>query len=91
VKELPATWGRVVGVWWLITWRTVLGAMAIYVIIGSIVASVLYYTGEIKIMPLVMLPIYIVGWNAWNFVVIRMAVRKGYKKFHIALVAKNPN
>jgi formate/nitrite transporter FocA (FNT family) len=42
MQELAITWQRVARVWWLITWRSFVGAMVLAMIFGFVVGVVRY-------------------------------------------------
>ena len=44
MQELEATWGRVLRVWWLIVWRSILGAIVIGGVAGGILGFVVVGT-----------------------------------------------
>jgi hypothetical protein len=86
MQELELTRERVASVWWLIAWRVVVGwtvVLALELVIGAIGArtglpfEVAYFFG------------IVVAWVlglAWSFFVVRMALQKRYKEFHLALI-----
>ena len=91
MQELEPSLPRTISVWWLIIWRGVLGAA----IIGSIAGFIIGIVGAIvSVSPTTMaatggfigLPIGIV----WMIIVVRMALRKHYRDFRLALIPRNP-
>jgi ABC-type Fe3+-siderophore transport system permease subunit len=89
MQELEVTWRRVMGVWWLVAWRSVVGAVLIGAAIGFVIGSV----GALAGIPEQSLTILgtaagaIVG-LVWAIVVVRMALRKQYSDFRLALVPR---
>lgn len=87
-RDLELTWIRLLAVWWLITWRTtILGTLALLVlglILGFILGALgveratLNLVGQIFGMTIYALTI---------LVTLRMALKKRYGDFRIALVA----
>ena len=87
MPELDITWGRVIRVWWLIAWRGVLGAFlfgASFGFIVGVVGAVTRTTGPVTAA------IAGVGGGLigvlWAIMVVRMALRKQYGEFRLALV-----
>lgn len=86
MPELEPTWQRSIRVWWLILWRTFVGA----VIVGAMFAIV------VRIAPPsagLATYVFIAGLEGallflWQGVVVRMALRKRYKEFRIALLPR---
>ena len=87
MQELEATWSRAVRVWWLIIWRGVIGAA----ILGGVIGFIIGFVGA-----LLGLPSSAIGLTAslsggvigivWMIIVVRMALRKQYSEFRLALV-----
>jgi uncharacterized membrane protein YdjX (TVP38/TMEM64 family) len=88
MEELEVTFSRVLSVWWLLFWRAALGS----VLLGGIAGFIIGIGFGILHKPLE--PIFptvaggIVGF-IWFFLVVRMALRKKYRDFRIALVPHN--
>lgn len=88
MQEIEPGWEQVLSIWWLLIWRGVLGGFAIGFVIGLILnfgtafgfGAVLGTTGNLLVG-------VVLGLIWWPFV-IRMALRKKYKKFRIALIAQ---
>ena len=87
MQELDVTWHRVFGTWWLVLWRGALGIWALETIAGFIgvamgrkppddITSILIFAGLGSI-------------TVWP-IVIRMALRKKYQGFRIALISTMP-
>jgi hypothetical protein len=85
---LDITWGRVLRIWWLIAWRSLTGAVFIGVVIGAIVGFVGALAGVPRSVVTLTAPIIggVVGLG-WGVVVIRMALKKNYRGFRLALIA----
>jgi len=91
MQELEPTWSRAIGVWWLIAWRGVVGAA----IIGGVVGFIIGFIGALVGVPSSVLTVAtsILGLGigiVWMIVVVRMALRKHYGEFRIALVPRTP-
>jgi ribose/xylose/arabinose/galactoside ABC-type transport system permease subunit len=90
MQELEPTWPRVLSVWWLISWRGMVGAMLLGAAAGFVLGI---------FVALLRLPEQIgtVGGGVmggiiglvWVVVVIRMALRKEYGDFRIALLPRD--
>lgn len=87
MHEIEPGWEQVLSIWWLLILRGALGGFAIGFVIGLILnlgtafgfGAVLGTAGNLAVG-------VVLGLVWWPFVV-RMALRKKYKKFHIALIA----
>jgi tetrahydromethanopterin S-methyltransferase subunit C len=89
---------RLLSIWWLIVWRGVVLGFLLGAVVGAVVGAITGMIMAMTIHPLdlaqvqqtaratslvVCVPLGI----AWYAVVIRMALRKRYKDFRIALVS----
>jgi hypothetical protein len=89
MQELDATMSRALRVWWLIMWRGIVGAS----LIGAVAGFVLGFVGTVAGMPPAAITLAsgvlgaIIG-LVWMIVVVRMALRKQYGEFRIALVPR---
>ena len=86
-EELEITWGRVRSVWWLLVWRNIVGAMLLGAVVGAVwggIAAVAGMGPEVGPVGGGILGL-LVG-IIWSLFVIRMALRKRYKGFRLALV-----
>ena len=89
MQELEASWGRVLRVWWLMTWRSILGA----IVIGGVAGGILGFVIGILQLPVEIIAVggpilgAVIG-LVWWVVVVRMALRKKYSDFRIALVPR---
>lgn len=92
MQELEITWSRVTAVWWLIVWRAGLGGA----LIGGVLGFIIGFVGAMLGASLqgITLTSTIVGALVslfWSLVVVRMALRKRYGDFRLALVARTPD
>jgi hypothetical protein len=87
MQELDPTLSRALRVWWLIMWRATLGALAL----GAVAGAVLGFVGALAGLPMASIQLAggilggLIG-IGWMIVVVRMALRKRYGEFRIALV-----
>jgi hypothetical protein len=87
MQELEPSWNRVIAVWWLIFWRGTLGG----VLLGGVVGFIEGFIGGMlgaspqSITLVTSISGGVVGF-AWFIMVVRMALRKHYGDFRIALV-----
>jgi hypothetical protein len=86
-NELEPTLERTLSIWWLLAWRgTICGAL-IGAVLGALIAIVwvaLHLSSQ-NLHMVTTIAGGLVG-LAWGFVVLRMALRKTYSGFRIALV-----
>jgi hypothetical protein len=89
MQELEITWGRVASVWWLLAWRTLVGAMLLGAAFGFLIGFVGALAGlpQDKITTLSSIVGGIIG-LVWGFVVVRMALKKQYSDFRLVLVPR---
>ena len=87
-RDLEPTWTRVLAVWWLIAWRTaILGTIALLVL-GLILGFVLGALGVERATLNLVGQIFGMAIYALTILVtLRMALKKRYGSFRIALVA----
>ena len=88
MQELEPTWKRTLSVWWLITWRGFVGflllGLAIAVLVDSLATLIggrsetLSVIGAIAVWVLSII---------WGLVVVRMALKKHYRHFRVALIS----
>jgi hypothetical protein len=90
MQELDATWGRVLRIWWLFLWRSLIGAVLLGAIIGAVFGFIIGVLGLSHQIIAVGSPIIgaIVG-SIWAVLVMRMALRKHYSDFRIVLVPRS--
>jgi hypothetical protein len=85
LQELEVTFSRVISVWWLLVWRSMLGA----VVFGGIAGFIVGVAFGVLQLPFDSRFPGIAGAIAgfvWFIVVVRMALRKKYETFRIALL-----
>ena len=90
MEEVELTAQRVASVWWLIAWRAMIGGWIIALILGFLIGELGAILG-FAFQP-VALVATVVAWLAalaWGFVVVRMALKKRYKEFRLALVKRS--
>src|ERR1051325_10567387 len=92
MQELVPTWKNALSVWWLITWRGLVGFLflvfAIAVLVDSLATLIGGRSGTFSIIGAIgawVLSIF------WGLVVVRMALRKRYRHFRVALIGNLPN
>ena len=86
MQELEVTWSRALSVFWLLLWRGVLGAA----IAGGVIGFILGFAFAMLRIPMEPAIPGIAGaiaGLAWYVVVVRMALRKNYRGFRIALLS----
>ena len=95
MQELEATWGRVMSVWWLLFWRSALGfvlfLLAVIVAAGGIVGvigAVMNLSQDLihKMGYAMGVASVFIGAVLVPLFVVRMALKKRYSNFRIALV-----
>lgn len=86
-KELEPTLKRTLSVWWLLAWRgTLLGAL-MGASVGFLIGLVCFaFSWSPEYLQAVTATLGSVVGLVWGFIVLRMAFRKHYKGFRIALV-----
>lgn len=87
MQELDPTWGRVLSVWWLLAWRTMVGAFVLGAIAGGVFgafAALADWPAD-KIQSVSAVIGGVIG-ALWGIVVVGMALKKRYSNFRIALV-----
>ncbi len=86
-KELEPTFKRTLSVWWLLAWRgTLVGALmggALGFVIGLMWFALSWSPAHLQTVTAILGGI--VG-LVWGFIVLRMAFRKQYNGFRIALI-----
>jgi len=88
MKELELNWRRAIAIWWLLTWRTWIGAIVLGGIVGGIAGGVVAVAGYSVEDNTIYFNIVggILG-LVWSLGVLRMALEKDYRGFRIALIA----
>lgn len=85
--ELELTWKHALAVWWLIVWRSIVGAICLGFAAGFVLGFVM------AIMGVAQESITLVGGTAgagigllWGIFVVKMALKKRYSGFRLMLV-----
>jgi len=90
MQEREITWKRVASVWWLIAWRGLLGGWILAVALAFLIGEA---GGRLGLdFPTVAAIATTLSWLAglaWGFFVVKMALKKKYGDFRLALVAKS--
>ena len=90
MQEREITWKRVASVWWLIAWRGLLGGWILAVVLAFLIGEA---GGRLGLdFPTVAAVATALSWLAglaWGLLVVQMALKKNYKEFRLALVAKS--
>ncbi|HUZ34541.1 MAG TPA: hypothetical protein VMV19_20925 [Xanthobacteraceae bacterium] len=97
MQELELTWGRTASVWWLVVWRGAIGGAILGSIaggIGGLIAAMMTFYivghGDVALgqragrIGGVIASILV--WVPWGLVVLRMAVKKKYSGFRLAMI-----
>lgn len=90
MQELEITWERVVRVWWLIAWRGLLGGWILAVVLAFLIGEAGGRLGFdfATVAAIATTLSWLVG-LAWGLLVVKMALKKNYKEFRLALVARS--
>jgi cation transporter-like permease len=92
MQELEATWNRSMPVWWLLLWRGIVGGFVFGAIIGAIAGVAAALLGgsvqDVVLFNSVLGPVVGIVWATF---VVRMALRKKYAGFRIALIPTAEN
>lgn len=87
MQELDPTWGRVISVWWLLAWRSAVGAVLLGVALGSgfsaVAALANWPADRVQAGGFAL---GAMGGVLWALIVVRMALKKRYSNFRIGLV-----
>jgi hypothetical protein len=89
MQELEVNFGRLLRIYWLFIWRSVLGALLIGFTLGFIVGVVFSLLG----LPLTLAKtaggvLGVVGGAVWGLFCLKMAIEKKYRDFRIMLVPR---
>ena len=90
MQELEITWERIMRMWWLIAWRGLLGGWILAVVLAFLVGEAGGWLGVD--FPTTAAVATVLSWLAglaWGFFVVKMALKKNYEGFRLALVAKS--
>lgn len=89
MQELEMTWERVMRVWWLIAWRGLMGGWILAVALAFLLGEA---GGRLGLdFPTTAAIATTLSWLtglAWGLFVVKWALKKNYKDFRLALVAK---
>jgi hypothetical protein len=90
MQELEVNWERAMRVWWLIAWRGLLGGWILAVALAFVLGEI---GGRLDLdFPTVALVATALSWLAglaWGLLVVKMALKKNYKNFRLALVQRS--
>jgi hypothetical protein len=89
MRELEVNLGRLLRIYWLLIWRSLLGSLVIGFVLGFIVGLVLRVLG----VPLTQIrtisgAVGLVGGAVWALFCLKMALQKKYRDFRIILVPR---
>src|SRR4029077_12710747 len=89
MPELEVTWSRVISVWWLLAWRSVVGGVLLAFIFGCIIGVGAAFAGTTGPVVSVIAGLGggIIG-LCWAIAVVRMALRKHYGDFRVVLAPR---
>jgi hypothetical protein len=87
MQELEPTWSRAISVWWLIFWRGIVGAALIGGVVGFVIGFIGALAGvDAAVLTIVNGAIGLLIGTIWMIYAVRMALRKRYGGFRLALV-----
>ena len=87
MQELEITWPRSMSIWWLLLWRGAVGGLVIGFILGFIIGLVGALAGwPIEAISVASTLVSGLAGVVWSMFVVRMALRKKYGDFRLALV-----
>ena len=91
-SKLEPTWDRVIAVWWLMAWRSVVGGLLLTGMVGLIIRFIgeafdASTTDNMAVMMVIIA--WVVAW-AWNVAVVKMALQKKYSDFYLVLAPDDP-
>jgi len=87
MQELALTWSHARAVWWLVVWRGVAGSVVIGGAIGLVWGAGAALLGFGDLVAMTSGPLGVVVGLLWSLLVVRMALRKRYSGFRLALIA----
>jgi hypothetical protein len=89
MQELEVTWGRVVSVWWLLAWRGLLGSLLIGTAVGFVIGLAGFAAGiSLEAVNVLSTAAGAAVGLLWAMVVARMALKKQYREFRLALIPR---
>ena len=90
MQEREITWKRVASVWWLIAWRGLLGGWILAVALAFLIGEAGGRLGfDFPTVAAIATTLSWLAGLAWGFFVVKMALKKKYGDFRLALVAKS--
>ena len=90
MQELAITWDRVMRVWWLLVWRGLLGGWILAVALAFLIGEAGGRLGfDFPTVAAVATALSWLAGLAWCLVVVKMALKKNYQEFRLALVKKS--
>jgi hypothetical protein len=90
MQELEITWERVMRVWWLIAWRGLLGGWILAVALAFLIGEAGGRLGfDFPTVAAIATALSCLAGLTWGLFVVKMALKKKYEKFRLALVAKS--
>jgi hypothetical protein len=90
MQELEMTWERVMRVWWLIAWRGLLGGWILAVALAFLLGEAGGRLGlDFPTTAAIATAVSSLAGLAWGLLVVKWALKKNYKDFRLALVAKS--
>jgi hypothetical protein len=90
MQELEITWARVARIWWLLVWRGLLGGWILAVALAFLITVASDWLGlNFPTLAAITTALSSVAGLAWGLLVVKMALKKHYKEFRLALVKKS--
>jgi hypothetical protein len=90
MQELEMTWERAMRVWWLIAWRGLLGGWILAVALAFLLGEAGGRLGlDFSTVAAIATALSWLAGLAWGLLVVMWALKKNYKDFRLALVAKS--
>lgn len=90
MQELKMTWERVARVWWLIAWRGLLGGWILAVVLAFLIGEAGGHLGfDFSTVAAIATTLSSLAGLTWGLLVVKMALKKNYSDFRLALVAKS--
>lgn len=89
MPELEPTWKRALSIWWLFVWRGIVGAVLLGGVIGAFYGVLAFILGlPENVMTGIGGGVGMVIGVIWSIFVMRMALRKQYRHFRLAVLAR---
>ncbi|MGA8763859.1 MAG: hypothetical protein WB562_13420, partial [Candidatus Sulfotelmatobacter sp.] len=90
MQELEITWERVTRIWWLLVWRGLLGGWILAVALAFLIGEAGGRLGlDFPTTAAIGTAISSLAGLAWALLVVKMALKKNYEGFRLALVKKS--